>query len=401
MYDTKGNPLEIVGCLTDISDLKQVEQQLLESEEKYYFLFENSPVFITIIDKSGVIIDCNKAIEELIDYPKEEIIGKHFEDLMTLDPKELPRLMNQYKMLSKGLEVKPFDFEIITKTGEHRWVNILISLLRKESEIVGFQIIANDVTARKIAEENKTRIIKELKEVDRLKDEFYADISHEYRTPLTAIKGFTELLLQSNNLNKNQLADLQTILRNEQRLEHLVNEILAYSRLKSGRIPFIKDKFRLSNICKDLKNELAPLIAEKQLIIEEEFHPDEELVFDQEQITSVIKNLCSNAIKFSFSGGKIIIRSIIKNGLWTVSIRDFGIGIAKEDLPKLFTRFIKLKSSEQMNVDGIGIGLAICKNIIDIYGGKIWVESDGLNKGTTFLFQIKLDQITPPENEYI
>jgi signal transduction histidine kinase len=104
----------------------------------------------------------------------------------------------------------------------------------------------------------------------------------------------------------------------------------------------------------------------------------------------VIKNLLTNAIKFSFPNGQIIIHSSVRDGVWIFSMQDFGIGIAKEDIPLIFDRFVKLKASEMMNPNGIGIGLTICQNIINAYGGKIWAESEGLNTGATFTFQIKL-----------
>jgi len=389
-YDKQGRVIGYIVLLREITARKQAEEELKGIEENLRTLFENAPAAITLLDKSGAIIDCNKATEALVGCSKAEILGNHFEEVVTLDPKDLPQLIGQYGMLLKGVEVEPFDLEIIRKNGERRWISVITSIVKKGKDLVGFQIIANDITTRKIAEEKLKKAIEELKELDRLKDEFYTDISHEYRTPLTAIRGFTELLLQSNNLTEAQKTDLQTILKNESRLERMVSTILEYSRLKYGRVPFKKNKFRVSDICSELKKELAPLIEEKTLAIEERIHPDDELVFDRYQITSVIKNLVTNAIKFSYPGGKIIIKSILNGGLWTCSIQDFGIGIAKEELPKLFTRFIKLKSSEMMNQDGSGIGLAICKNIIDAYGGKIWVESDGLNKGVTFIFQLNL-----------
>jgi len=308
----------------------------------------------------------------------EKRIWKNFVNYET----EINAIIPSLKMIvicSYSLE-KCGAFEIIDITHNHKFV-----LIHREG---AWEIVNNMDHLR--AEEKLRKAIEELKELDRLKDAFYADISHEYRTPLTAIKGFTELLLQYNNLNKNQEADLEAILRNEARLERLVDDILAYSRLKSGRIPFNREIFRASDVFNELKKELAPLLEAKQLNIETEFSPDDELIFDRFQISKLIRNFFSNAIKFSFSGGKILIKSTIKDGVWTFSMRDFGVGIAAVDLPKLFSRFVKLEASIEMNSDGIGIGLAICKSIIDVYEGKIWVDSDGPNKGSTFIFQLEI-----------
>jgi signal transduction histidine kinase len=166
--------------------------------------------------------------------------------------------------------------------------------------------------------------------------------------------------------------------------------MLEYSRLESGRISLKKDKFRVSEICTELREELLPLVAEKHLEIVETIQPDDEMLLDRHYITSVIKNLLTNAIKFSFPNGQIIIHSTVLEGVWIFSMRDFGFGITREEIPQIFERFVKLKASEMMNPNGIGIGLTICQNIIKAYGGKIWAESEGLNTGVTLTFQIKL-----------
>jgi len=129
------------------------------------------------------------------------------------------------------------------------------------------------------------------------------------------------------------------------------------------------------------------------VVFEEKFTPDTELVLDKQQSMKVVRNLLSNAIKFSLPWGTIFIKSRIEEGLWTFSIQDQGIGILEKDIPHLFSRFTRLKPAENMNVEGIGIGLAICKKIMDLYHGTIWVESDGLNRGSTFSFQITLNNL--------
>jgi PAS domain S-box-containing protein len=135
------------------TERKRAEEALRASENQYRTLFEKSPDSITLVDKSGVVIDCNKSTEELIGYSKQEIVGKPFEKLLTLDPKDLPRLKEQYEKLSQGLEVEPYDLEIIRKDGKRRWINVTNSLLMRDDVVVGFQIISRDVTERKRAEE--------------------------------------------------------------------------------------------------------------------------------------------------------------------------------------------------------------------------------------------------------
>jgi PAS domain S-box-containing protein len=359
-------------------------------QEQFKVIFDQSPVSITIMGVNGKVVDCNPATEDLIGYSKTEIVGKAFTELVTMAEEDLPGLMKQYEMLLHNQIPNPMDIQIRRKNGEPRWISVLSSILRGERKVTGFLVMVNDITDRKMAEEQLKQANKGLKELDRLKEEFYADIAHEYRTPLIAIRGFVELLLSSPSLTAEQKGDLEIVLRNENRLEELINNMLEYSRLKSGHIAFKKDIFRVSEICTEMRKELFPLIVEKHLEIVETIQPDEEVVLDRHYITSVIRNLLTNALKFSFPNGQIIIHSSILDGVWTFSIRDFGIGISKEDIPKMFNRFMKLKASDLMNPNGIGIGLTICQNIINAYGGKVWGASEGLNTGATFTFQLKL-----------
>ena len=382
-----GKPYAIQGIARNITEQKL---ELKRAEEQFRILFEQSPASITLVDTFGKVLDCNTATEKLVGYPKEAICGKAFIDLLTLAPEDLPELIKQYEMLKNDRETTPLDLRIRRKNGEIRWVNVITAPLKKDAKIIKLQNIATDITDRKMAEEQLKHANDELNKLNRLKEEFYADIAHEYRTPLIAIRGFVELLLQSTSLTEVQKGDLEIVLRNEHRLEQLINNMLEYSHLESGRISLKKDKFRVSEICTELRKDLFPLVAEKHLEIVETIQPDDEVLLDRHYITNVIKNLLTNAIKFSFPNGQIIIHSSVLDGVWIFSMRDFGIGIAKEEISQLFERFVKLKASEMMNPNGIGIGLTICQKLINAYGGKIWAESEGLNTGATFTFQIKL-----------
>ncbi|MBN2381030.1 PAS domain S-box protein [candidate division WOR-3 bacterium] len=151
--DEAGNVIAMVETTLEITKRNRAEETLRESEEKYRSLFEKSPTAITLVDKSGIVIDCNTSTEELTGYSKEEIIGKQFKKLMTLDPEDIPQLQKKFEVLTIGQEIEPYELEIIRKNGERRWINVINSLLMKENEIVGFQIIATDVTDRMKAEE--------------------------------------------------------------------------------------------------------------------------------------------------------------------------------------------------------------------------------------------------------
>ncbi|NHI93446.1 MAG: PAS domain S-box protein [Candidatus Lokiarchaeota archaeon] len=397
----------ILLTFIEITGKKQTEEYLRESEEKFRVLAEQSLVGILIL-QDGRFKYINDAMVQILGIPVGQFLNLTAPEIMEqVNPirdqpnKPFIALMAQEieKRLAEGRieEIKGYTIRIKHPSGKLMWLEFYANFIKYQSKDA-LLISCLDVSEKRKVELEKERLIrqitkqnKELLELDKLKDDFFADVSHEFRTPLVAIKGFTELLLaKSKNFETDQIDDLKTILKNETRLESLVNELLEYSRLKAGRIQFSKDRFTASELVNTIKQELDSLITQKQLNIESHFKPDRELILDKKQIQKVINNLLINAIKFSNFGGKILIESLIENNLWSFSIKDQGIGIKKDDLSKIFRRYGKLKTTEKMNVDGLGIGLAICKNIIDTYGGVIWAESEGLNKGATFNFTLEL-----------
>ena len=159
-YETRVVPIKqknkvtgVIQISMDITERKKAEEALYESENRYRTLFEKSPISITLIDKKGVIIDCNKSTEKLIGFSKKEIFGKPFEKLLTLKPEDLPKLKNIYNKLLEGHKVKPYKLEIIGKDGEKRIINVTTSLVKRGNEAVGFQVIARDITESELAEQ--------------------------------------------------------------------------------------------------------------------------------------------------------------------------------------------------------------------------------------------------------
>ncbi|MHA1694561.1 MAG: PAS domain S-box protein [Candidatus Helarchaeota archaeon] len=374
----------------DITELKETGEKLKQAETRSLLITENANDLIAIINKDGFHEYINeKTYLKITGYSKNDLMRKKFVDLIHPDD-YLVYNQTISDLLSSGEWSAQIRF--MKKDKKYIWIDIKGKKFLETGEIKLF-LIARDVTEKKKREDEIKKQNIELKKLDKLKDEFFNDISHEFRTPLTAIKGFAEILMKSNNLSQQEIEDLSIILKNEKRLESLVNELLNYSRLKAGKIKFSKDVFFISDILNEIKTELMPLLLKKNLKFEFETIIDKKIVLDKQQITKVIKNLFTNAIKFSKENGKIYINSIINDNIWRFSIRDEGIGISNDKLPMLFSRFGKLDTLENINPNGIGIGLAICKKIIDFYGGKIWGESRGLNKGSKFTFQIDLSKL--------
>lgn len=237
-----------------------------------------------------------------------------------------------------------------------------------------------------------------LKSLDKLKDEFISLASHELRTPMTTIKSYIWMVLQGEggNVSEKQTEYLNRAYKSTDHLIALVNDMLNVSRIESGRITLNIAQTKLDQVVDDVVAELTPRATE--LDIEISAIPNNSLpqvLADQDKIKEVLVNLVGNAFKFTPKKGKITISFAQKDGMVETTISDTGVGIKKEDIPKLFQKFVMVGGSEQkaLNAQGTGLGLYICKSIVELHGGKIWVKSDGIGKGSTFTFSLKISSV--------
>jgi PAS domain S-box-containing protein len=371
-----------------------IAEKLKRSEKRCRLITENSSDLITLVtDKLNVeYLNVNSHRKKLgvVDITKKTLVD--FDQIHPDDIIKAIRLTK--KCFDTGKSIKD-KIRIKHINGKYIWFEVVSRLVEDDNGERKILSIARDITSR--IEEEKRRVEEEKrrrtedKRINILKEEFFDDVSHEFRTPLTSIKGYTGILLKDVNISKETSIEyLSIIQRNAIKLEDLVNEILEYSRIKSGEYIFNETYFSPSKIISEVIDNLKYSIKRKNINISFNNLNEREIFLDKNQIFKVVKNLLSNAIKFSFKNNQIQIMSDINNAFWDFMIKDNGIGIEQEDISQIFKRFKKINKTHKINHGGIGIGLTICKKIIDHYKGKIWVESDGINKGTTFKFQIKI-----------
>jgi diguanylate cyclase (GGDEF)-like protein len=235
-----------------------------------------------------------------------------------------------------------------------------------------------------------------LKHLAKVKTDFVSVVSHELRTPLTAIKESVDLVLDGSTggLNPEQVKFIRIAEKNAERLSRLINDILDFSKLESGASTLHRKKVNLNSIINNIYDTVYPSIQDKGIQMRLELSPDlPEVWVDSDKIGRVITNILGNAIKFTFQHGKIWIRSraiLIEGKEYAeISIRDSGPGIPTEDLPKLFIQFSQLDSALTRKTGGTGLGLAISKDIVELHGGNIGVESE-LGKGSEFYFRLPI-----------
>ena len=237
--------------------------------------------------------------------------------------------------------------------------------------------------------------VRRLSEIDNLKTDLLSRTSHELKTPLISIKGFTELLLNlhKSKLDPEVLSILEEIKEGSKRLENYINEIVESSQLDQGLLKLNPSKEDLSALIKYCVAQLKGTAKLRKQKIKVNINENLEAIFDKERIYEVISNLLINGIKYTPIGGDIEIQSDEKDGFYIISISDNGIGITESEKKQLFTQFGKIERYGQgwdVGIEGTGLGLYISKEIVELHDGKIWVESEGRNKGSTFSFSLPI-----------
>jgi len=395
IVDKKGETKAVLVS-RDINKRKLMGEKLKQAEGKYRHLFENSPFSITLIDLKGKIIDCNPEVERLIGYRKEELINKNFRNLSIIQPKYLPILEKRLKKTLNGEIVPSIDIQLYKKDRNLIWINYVTSLITIGNRKL-IQIIFYDITERRKAGNIILKEIKKLKELDQIRKDLISRVSHELKTPLVSVCGASDLLLSLYNdkFGKEELELIQMIERGGKRLRYLVNNLIDISRVKYKKLKLKKQPCDLTEIIKYCSKDFNFLIKERKIILNLNLPKTLYINIDRIRIEQVIANLLSNAIKNTPPNGKIQVILQDIEGWAKISVYDTGIGLTKDEMEKIFTRFGKIErfghGFEYLDIEGAGLGLYISKEIVNLHGGQIWVESSGRHNGSTFIFKLPIE----------
>jgi len=390
ILDESGNVVQMIEYTLNISDRKKAEQKLIESEEKFRTIAERTLMGILIIQDNQIKY-VNDALLNMFEYSQNEIADWERDDLTKLIHSEDLLFFREYREhLRRGdKSFKPYySYRVLTKSGKMKWID------QFSKEILYRGRSAELITIMDITE--KKEVEHELIKLNNMKSELLRRTSHELRTPLVSIKGFSDLLLE---LHRDKLDDYVIKTINQirggcSRLEALVNDILKTAELESGTVQLEKSKGDLSLLIKLCVSELEGLSELRNHTINLDI-PDKLIcTFEKEQIYNVITNILSNAIMFTPPSGKIEVKSEINNDFIIISIKDNGIGFTEEERSLIFKQFGKIERYGQgydVISEGSGLGLYISKKIVELHGGEIWFESEGRNKGSTFIVSLPMD----------
>ncbi|WP_141734694.1 response regulator [Oligoflexus tunisiensis] len=253
------------------------------------------------------------------------------------------------------------------------------------------QALAESMRKEQDARHEAEKLYEEAKQANKIKDEFLATLSHELRTPLAAILGHAELLLAGNCLNDDYRNSLEVICRNAKAQSELIDDLLDISRITSGKLLVERLEVDLCSVLKSAIQVVELAASVKQIQIHTEFAAERVVVSgDQARLQQVFWNLLSNAVKFTERGGSVHVKLAAIGSNVAVSVTDSGMGIAPNFLPHVFERFRQENASTTKTHGGLGLGLAICKHLVELHGGMIEVESEGLGRGATFTVRLPM-----------
>jgi PAS domain S-box-containing protein len=379
----------------DITERKQMEQALQESEEKFAKAFRASPQVISITRLTdGVFKEINESFCRVLGYSREEVIGHSSRELgvwVTQDDRE-----DMVSRLKKYGRVSNKEYHYRTKSGEIRTMLWSADQIELDGEPCVLAVTV-DITDYKRMEA-KALEAENLKQLDRLRTELLANVSHELRTPLASIKGFATMLMDyGKRLTQSEKREyLETIDKNADRLVELIEQLLEMSRLGVGMLSIKKAPADIITLCQTVISEA--LVRAPDHIFKADLPPKlPKINIDSRRIRQILDNLIDNAVKYSDPGTEIALSVQKIDGELLFNITDHGAGIPKSDMPRLFQRMFHSQRGQKVGVAGAGLGLSICKGLIEAHGGRIWIESEE-GVGTRCFFTLPLEIVSERNN---
>ncbi len=370
----------------DSGDRGVVAESLDPYQERFRSMIEGVRDYaIIFLEPDGRVASWNIGAERIKGYSAQEIVGQHFSKFYRPEDAAKGKPEREIQLATTEGRFEEEDWRV-RKDGSHFWANVILTALRDESgKLNGFVKITRDLTERKLAEDKIRRYAKELKQSNEELEHFAYVASHDLQEPLRTLSSFSQLLARRYKGRLDADADdfISFMVEAAMRMQALINDLLAFSRIGTRGQPFAEASCQ--EIVEAAKENVQVAGAESGAVFTQD--PLPALVVDRTQLTQLFQNLFSNAIKFRRAGEapRIQISAAREPQGWHLSVADNGIGIDPRFFDRVFVIFQRLNPREEY--PGTGIGLAICKKIVERHGGRIWVESQP-GRGSTFHFTI-------------
>jgi PAS domain S-box-containing protein len=389
--DRNGKPLRITGTHTDITERKEFEQTLKANEEKYRGIIANMNLGLMEMNADGKISFVNQTLLNMTDIPEEELIGLDFS--VFLAPESQAEVKERMKNRSKGIS-EAYEVQTNINKKQGWWFVSSAPKLSSIGEQIGSIIICLDITNQKKLEKELIKSREQAEQLTKAKETFLANMSHEIRTPMNAIMGMGNQLAKTN-LSEQQNFYLNTINTAAENLLVIINDILDLSKIEAGKLSIEQIGFEPKKVVFNALQVLMLKAEEKGIKLTNSYcdsRLSSILIGDPYRLNQVLLNLISNAVKFTEKGSVDVTCEVINTTATTQTIQarviDTGIGMDKEFAEKLFDKFSQEYESVSRKYGGTGLGMSICKELIELMGGEIEVSSTK-GKGTTVLFRIE------------
>lgn len=408
----------IFTFVRNITPRKKLENQLIKSELMLRQVTENSLDMITITDTNGIIQYGTPSNKDTLGYELEEFVGTNIFDIVY--NKDLIYAKDMLEEMIRTSNEKTIECSLRCKDGSYKYLEIRGKILNNNGLFNGFIFSARDISDRKKAEKlendmnEKSRLLCKATEYEKLRTEFFANISHELRTPINIILSSLQLLnLKANDSNEinwfqEEYNKYPKIMKqNCYRLIRLINNLIDATRIDSGYFDLNLTNANIVTVVEDITLSVVDYTRNKGISLIFDTDVEEKvLACDPEKIERIILNLISNAVKFTEPGGNILVSIIDKGQDLIISVIDTGIGISKDKQEIIFDRFVQVDKSLTRNREGSGIGLSLVKSLVEMHKGTITVKSE-LHKGSEFIIKLpsylidKKDDTSCSNNYYI
>ena len=389
----------LICVVRDITERKVAEENLRESEFKYRTVFESTATAMGTFDEDGIITLVNNEFQKLTGFSKEEVENKlHWYDFVTDEYKKKMFEYHRDRAENKGNSPSEYDCNIIDKYGNVKSVHVKISLFSGSLIRIVSLVDISDLkktqhklqelnnTLEKKVEERTVRIEQLLKQ----KDEFIHQLGHDLKNPLGPLINLLPII-DKHTKNEKDKEILKVIQRNVEYMKNLVKKTLELARLNSPNTVLNFQQINLKTCVDDIIQQNKYLIEEKRITVNSKLPSDLFVYADGLLLEELINNLVTNAVKYNRESGSIVIDGFVNHDTVTLSIQDDGQGLTSDQIRHVFDEFYKADESRH-NIESSGLGMPICKRIVERHGGDIWVESEGPGKGSIFYFNLPLNQ---------
>jgi len=405
--NAQGRLLGFAKVTRDLTQRRTHEEDLRRSEERFRLLVDGvSDYAIFMLDPNGRVATWNVGAERIKGYQPKEIIGQHFSIFYPPEAKESGWPEHELRVAAEKGSFVDTGWRV-RKDGTTFWANVTITALRDDANrLIGYAKLTRDLTQTKRVEaiELASQQREEMLDAERsarmaaqratrLKDEFLATLSHELRTPLNAILGWTQVLLRGEAPGGTgaQKKAIEVIDRNARAQVKLIDDLLDLSRIMTGKIRLDLQQVSFASVVEAAVDSATPSANAKDIRLRAIYGASRDIISaDAARLQQVVWNLLTNAIKFTPKGGQVHVLIQRVNSHLELSVSDTGIGIPESYLPHVFDRFSQKDSSTTRSFGGLGLGLAICKQLVELHGGSIKAASGGEDKGATFFVHLPL-----------